>query len=262
MKTARYAAIIFVFVALHVGTESTGYVVAEKDTLWSISQKYNISVQALKEANGIDDEKTLRIGMTLVIPGLYEVQKGDNLWRIAREHGTTVEIIRKLNNIRNDEIRVGDLLLLPQGENRSVTAETDSKPIALIDEPQSPEVEKGLEGVPFWPLEGARIKKTGKISGTEILGNRGDSIVSIASGEVVWNATSPVFGKVIIIESSSNYLYLYSGLANTAVEFGARINAGTKIAELGVNPHTGEAKLLFSVYKDGKLVDPALAPRG
>lgn len=45
----------------------------------------------------------------------YEVRRGDNLWRLALRHGTTVEAIRVHNGLRNDDIRLGQSLSLPEG---------------------------------------------------------------------------------------------------------------------------------------------------
>jgi len=270
MKTAGLFCIMLFTIALRATPDVVEYTVAENDTLWSISQRYSISVDALKAVNNIDNEKMLRVGMTLLIPSVYIVEKGDNLWRIARKHQTSVQVIRELNDMDDDRIHVGEILIVPQIKPESAAAEKaneipgddntvppgGSGEIAPAGGPED------FADFPFWPVEGIKTAKSGKISGMEILGSQGDTVFSIAGGEVVWNASSPVFGKVIIIESASNYLYLYSGLAETVVTYGEKISAGTKIAELGVNPHTGEARLLFSVYKDGKLVDPALAPRG
>ena len=266
MKITRLLYILLLVTAVSAYSESISYVVKEKDTLWSISQRYNIGVDELKRINEIEDETTLRVGMTLLVPTVYIVEKGDNLWKIAREHKTSVQILRELNNIKNDQIHIGDELFVP------VTIDSEPEIIERVEEQIAEDTEQPARPVetysinskdaPFWPVEGVRTKKIGKISGTEILGSEGDAVVSIAGGEVVWNSTSPVFGNVIIIESASNYLYLYSGLADTIVKFGDRIHAGIKIAELGKNPHTGEAKLLFSVYKDGQLIDPSRAPRG
>lgn len=261
MKSSRIAGILILFILAGAHAEKIQYTVAEKDTLWSIAREYNVSVDALMEANSIEDERVLRVGMELLIPSTYVVEKGDNLWRIAREHQTTVEVLRGLNDMKNDELLIGDILLVP-----AVPVETQTaKETAEKTEETTQEIIPSRSydsNVPFWPVKGVRSRKTGKISGTEILGSHGDTVFSIAAGEVVWNERSPVFGNVVIIESPGNYLYLYSGLTATNVKFGERISAGTKIAELGINPHTGEAKLLFSVYKDGELVDPSTAPRG
>jgi LysM repeat protein len=42
--------------------------VAKGDTLSSIAVHYNVSVASLKSANGITDERKLRVGQKLVIP--------------------------------------------------------------------------------------------------------------------------------------------------------------------------------------------------
>lgn len=264
MKIRRFVFCILILAAVSAHSESISYTVKEKDTLWSISQRYNISVEDLKSINEIEDETALRVGMNLLIPTVYIVEKGDNLWQIARSHQTSVQILRELNDIENDEIQIGDTLLVPVISEIEKKVPTESIAQAEEDATQNSieKVAEQADEMPFWPLEGTRSRKIGKISGTEILGREGDEVISIAGGEVVWNSRSPVFGNVIIIESRANYLYLYSGLAETIVNFGDTIHAGSKIAKLGTNPHTGEAKLLFSVYKDGQLVDPEAAPRG
>ncbi len=270
MKRSRIVYILLLCIVAGAQAENIHYKVAEKDTLWSIAQEYNVSVDVLIEANKIENERVLRVGMELLIPSIYIVEKGDNLWRIAREHQTSVQVLRELNDMENDEILVGDKLVVPAMPQVTSTGVASSSANGQVESVTKTDVENAETLIrhsyasisPFWPVEGVRSRKIGKISGTEILGSHGDAVISIAAGEVVWNATSPVFGNVVIIESPGNYLYLYSGLTETIVKFGERIIAGTKIAELGINPHTGEAKLLFSVYKDGELVDPSTAPRG
>lgn len=47
---------------------SASHVVKSGDTLWSISQKYGSTVDAVKTANGIDNPRHLKVGMSLTIP--------------------------------------------------------------------------------------------------------------------------------------------------------------------------------------------------
>ncbi|MGB8353084.1 MAG: LysM peptidoglycan-binding domain-containing protein [Chthoniobacteraceae bacterium] len=51
-----------------------GYVVAKGDTLSSIAVHYDVSVASLKSANGITDERKLRVGQKLVIPAKSAVK--------------------------------------------------------------------------------------------------------------------------------------------------------------------------------------------
>lgn len=44
----------------------------------------------------------------------YTVKAGDNLYRIGKANGTTLEAIKALNRMKNDNIYVGQILMLPQ----------------------------------------------------------------------------------------------------------------------------------------------------
>jgi LysM repeat protein len=44
----------------------------------------------------------------------YSVKKGDNLYRIARKFNTSVRRLKALNNLKSDNIRIGQLLIVPK----------------------------------------------------------------------------------------------------------------------------------------------------
>lgn len=99
-------------------TENT-YIVQKGDSLYSISRKFGITIDALKNNNNIVDN-TLIVGQVLKIPAqnentsnLYVVKKGDNLWSIAQKYGVTVNAIRILNNLTSDVLKIGQTLIIP-----------------------------------------------------------------------------------------------------------------------------------------------------
>ncbi len=99
-------------------TENT-YIVQKGDSLYSISRKFGITIDALKNNNNIVDN-TLIVGQVLKIPtqnentsNLYVVKKGDNLWSIAQKYGVTVNAIRILNNLTSDVLKIGQTLIIP-----------------------------------------------------------------------------------------------------------------------------------------------------
>lgn len=107
-----------------VGSGQTTYTVKNGDSLWSIANKYNTSVAALKAANNLTTND-LRVGQVLVIPTagvippsnenntVYVVLPGDSLYSIANKYNTTVSAIKSLNQLTNDSLRVGQSLLIP-----------------------------------------------------------------------------------------------------------------------------------------------------
>ena len=98
--------------------EYNTYIVKKGDSLWSISQKYNITVNELIDINDLD-ELTLQINQELKVPKvdiqepneeIYIVKKGDTLWSISRDNGLSVNEIKQLNNLTSNLLSVGQSL--------------------------------------------------------------------------------------------------------------------------------------------------------
>ena len=100
--------------------EDTGeikYVVVKGDNLYSIANKYNVTVDEIKSANNLTSN-LLNIGQILVIPGTkdyanYTVQKGDTLWNISNKYGITVNDLMKANNLNSTNLSIGQELIIP-----------------------------------------------------------------------------------------------------------------------------------------------------
>ena len=104
--------------------DSNYYTVKKGDSLWSISKKYNISVDELKNANNLVSN-LISIGQNLIIPGHkpnkeeYVVKKGDTLYSIALKNGTTVDNLKSINNLITDTLSIGQIIKLPSTENKT-----------------------------------------------------------------------------------------------------------------------------------------------
>ena len=91
------------------------YVVQNGDSLWKIANKYGITVNELKDLNGLTSNN-LTVGQILEVPGLdntgltYTVQNGDSLWKIANKYGMTVDELKSLNGLTSDNLSVGQVL--------------------------------------------------------------------------------------------------------------------------------------------------------
>jgi len=80
------------------------------DNLWTLSQRYTVSPDRIRQWNGMSPSSRIRPGQVLEIPpsapalalNEYQVQPGDTLWTIARMHGLSVESLARLNGIPID----------------------------------------------------------------------------------------------------------------------------------------------------------------
>lgn len=100
-------------------TSPTIYTVKQGDTLFSIANVFNSTIDNLKNWNHLTNT-TLTVGQRLIVsPGgiptyrLYTVLAGDTLWSIANRFNTTVDKIKQLNDLTNPTLSIGQQLRIP-----------------------------------------------------------------------------------------------------------------------------------------------------
>lgn len=99
----------------------TEYIVKRGDTLYSISKRFNVSVDSIKRWNQLTSNN-LYIGQTLKLqeeveePDIYTVKKGDTLYSIASKYQMTVDEIKRINNLTSNNLTIGQQLLLKKQE--------------------------------------------------------------------------------------------------------------------------------------------------
>lgn len=100
------------------------HVVQPGETLWGISKKYELSIDAISKLNDLGAGQNIHPGQELIISGkdekieassptpdvTYTVQPGDTLYGVARKFDLTVEQLKNLNNKNANELSVGEVL--------------------------------------------------------------------------------------------------------------------------------------------------------
>ncbi|MSQ58296.1 MAG: LysM peptidoglycan-binding domain-containing protein [Betaproteobacteria bacterium] len=117
--------------------------VQRKERLPNVAQKYDVSVELLREANGLTAKSRLRPGQLLLVParnparatalpthadhadfapansvvtprrkGLYRVKRGETLFAIARKHAVSVAQLKSWNRLKANTVRAGQLLVV------------------------------------------------------------------------------------------------------------------------------------------------------
>lgn len=121
----------YIGVPYSLNEESDYYVVKKGDSLWSIAKKYNMTVDELKSINNLKSN-LLSIGQRLKIKesndnqNIYIVKKGDTLYKIANMYGTTVDNLKALNNLKNNNLSIGQMLIVPSKNKIYIVQKGDS----------------------------------------------------------------------------------------------------------------------------------------
>ncbi|HEY0652606.1 MAG TPA: LysM peptidoglycan-binding domain-containing protein [Chryseosolibacter sp.] len=123
--------------------EGVVHTVEAKETMFSISRKYGVTTDEIKQWNNLADN-TLSIGQTLIIKkktggavvvstppltkkGVHTVGQQETIFSIARQYGITQQQLKDWNNLQTNELKIGQTLFVSQPE-RSVATIQKNEP--------------------------------------------------------------------------------------------------------------------------------------
>jgi len=287
MNNYRYHQIIgFSLLTFALTTQLYGetYRVVKGDTLYSIARNYHVSVKELMSLNNISDPSSLAAGMDLVIPGTesapaadsYKVVRGDTYYSISRKYGMEVDELLRLNGLSvNDVLSIGQNLAvsgMPSEEKVDTTPEkvppeepvttgTEGREKGKTTVPSTvPALTYGRTGKgasrPEWPVAGDLYSVDGDFEGVMIESSPSSYVEAVAEGEVVWAGPYWEFGEIVLIENEG-FIYFYGGNSDIFVNVGQKISVGTRVGRL--DNVDGKGNLYFTVFKEGKVIDLAMA---
>jgi LysM repeat protein len=142
--------------------EGKVHIVAEKETLFSISRLYGVTVDELKQWNKLTDSN-LSLGQELIVRPkatqttatvptemksqrtVHTVATGETLFSISRQYGITVEQLRNWNKLDGSELKIGQSLFVVAPVNntrdnqvKQVTVTPDRNPVTQVNPTNNP----------------------------------------------------------------------------------------------------------------------------
>jgi len=103
------------------------YTIRAGDTLFTLSQRFNVSVEAIIRANPGIDPNNLQIGQVICIPQampptppcpngfLYTIRAGDTLFTLSQRFNVSVDAIIRANpGIDPNNLQIGQVICIPQ----------------------------------------------------------------------------------------------------------------------------------------------------
>lgn len=98
------------------------YTIKEGDSLYSVANRYNVSVEDLIDFNNLPSI-SVPVGTVIKIPGIgdinnqdliYTVKPNDTLYRIANTYNVSVNDLINANNLTSNILTIGQQLIIPK----------------------------------------------------------------------------------------------------------------------------------------------------
>ena len=210
-------------------SEIIKYSVKPGDTLSFIAAKFNISLQTILWANGLNSRSTIKPGQELVILPvsgvLYTVRKNDTLGAIAKRYKADVKKIIAFNGLSEEaDIYIGDPLIIPGGKMPARISRLALIPVA--------------ESYFIFPCQGIISQGLHYYNAIDIANKCGKPVVAVSDGTVQRVGRIRVGGKRITILHPNGVVTYYGHLSKILVAPGQKVNTGDIIGYIGNTGYT------------------------
>ncbi|MBE9549638.1 MAG: M23 family metallopeptidase [Proteobacteria bacterium] len=122
--------------------------------------------------------------------------------------------------------------------------------------PQGWPVRKGWISSAYGTRTDPFTGKQARHSGIDFVGKRGEDVLAVADGVIVWSGNRGGYGKAIDIDHGNGYVTRYAHNDQLSIEVGSTVKAGDVIAKLGSSGRASAPHVHFEVHKDGRSVNP------
>ncbi len=231
----------------------------QKDTLVHLQQEADANVDVLSSRIGLIQAHVLRLdALGRRIMELSNLEGEFNFEDIPAVGGPIAQFYGAEDN-----------LLLTQSINElSLKLASREKQLLILEDlllynisasdiqPSGRPITKGwlssYYGMRTHPISG----KNEMHKGVDFAGKRGDPVVSVAKGIVVFAGKKYGYGNVVDIEHGNNYMTRYAHNSKILVSVGEKVEKNGLIAEIGSSGRSTGPHVHFEVLKKGRQVNP------
>lgn len=234
------------------------YRVKSGDMIGFIADAFDVTQDTIISVNNIKQSRLIQPGQYLKIPSMpgivYTVKKdGETPETIAAKYEVNSEKCALVNMLEpGSELSAGTSLFIPDAEldwatRQEINGDLFHKPLRARYWLSSP---YGWRDSPF---------STGKRtfhSGVDMAIGAGTPIYAALDGKVVAAGFNATYGNYVIIEHHSGYRSLYGHMSKIACKKGNFVYTSTVIGYVGSTGMSTGPHLHFTVYKNGKTINP------
>jgi murein DD-endopeptidase MepM/ murein hydrolase activator NlpD len=246
----------------------TDYVVQSGDTISTIAQKFNISVNTILWQNSLGSNGFIKPGQTLeILPtsGVsHKVKSGDTVLALAKKYGIESDKIVEYNNLTDvGDIKISQQLIMPGGKitapsRRATTSRTvvNVAPVTKLFKNSPAPTDTG--GTLFWPAGVRRISQyyNWRHKGLDIAGPTGTPLYSSDPGVVEFSGWLNGYGYNVLVNHQNGIKTRYAHASKLFVSKGEYVTRGQTLAAMGSTGWSTGPHIHYEVIVNGVKKNP------
>ncbi len=250
------------------------HVIESGESLYTIARHYDVTAQAIVQANGLGSPDKIFVGQKIIIPGRAD---------LLASKGQAAPAVTKVAAIAPVEAP-----LAAPVKSHAVTALADPTKTAAITDPklvdpatstvqpkvaapaaaapaaaptQTANIEPTMSGADKfrWPVSGKVSTDfiTSKGTGINIDAPEGTAVRAAENGTVIYVGSGVEgYGNLVLIRHPNGYVSAYAHLKSTSVSKGDNVSRGDGIGLVGMTGSVTRPMLHFELRKGATPVDP------
>lgn len=254
--------------------EISVYTIKKGDTLSSIAEMFNVSVNTIVWANdNIESKKSLKEGTTILIMPIngvnHTIKKGDTLNNIAKKYNADANDIAKFNGVTDETLVAGESIMIPNGEiapikvvvkpssSSSSTKKSNTSSVLNVFAGNGKGTSPLLSGY-GGASAGSYYRKPVRCIITQGLHGKngidigcpiGTPIAAAAQGTVIAAKTgnNGGYGNMVIISHPNGTQTVYGHMSKINVSYGQNVSDGETIGTVGNTGQSTGPHLHFEV---------------
>lgn len=232
----------------------SNYTVKGGDTISAVALRFGLNnISTILSVNEIENARRIRSGQSLKIPSmdgiLYTVSKGDSISFISSKFGIPLSNLLDANDLNDSMLMAGQKLFVPGATLSSY------------------DLRKAMGELFIYPIRGRLTSRFGSRAdpftgvksfhtGVDLAAPMGTSIKVSSDGRVADAGWQNIFGNYVIVSHGGGYQTLYAHMSKISVKRGQYLTQGDEVGKVGSTGYSTGPHLHFSVYKNGKMIDP------
>ena len=241
------------------------HTIASGESLYTIARKYDVTTQAIVQANGLSSPDRIVVGQKVIIPGRSDLLPAATSSAAPVQVASTApQALPSMPASRPDNLGAGTLQAAATPAPAApapVAAPQEAAPTQIASISPAAAAEPAMSGSDKfrWPVSGRVITDFAASRGTGINIDvpEGSSVKAAENGTVIYVGSGVEgYGNLILIRHPNGYVSAYAHLKSMSVAKGAVVSRGDNIGAVGATGSVSRPQLHFELRKGATPVDP------